>query len=91
MRVQSGDRETDYSLTLPELWDAKWEAPAGVKRGLPGFRPAAALSRDLWELLALLGGLGLLAEWLLYGRTEGRMRRLSARLAVLRPGIRKAS
>ena len=91
VRVQSRDRETVYSLTLPELWDAKWEAPAGVKRGLPGFRVATALSRDLWELLALLGGLGLLAEWLLYGRSEGRMRRLSARLAVLRPGIRKAS
>jgi len=91
VRVQSGDRETVYSLTLPELWDAKWEAPAGVRRGLPGFRTATVLSRDLWELLALLGGVGLLAEWLLYGRSEGRMRRLGARLAVLRPGIRKAS
>jgi len=91
VRVQSGDRETVYSLTLPELWDAKWEAPASVKRGLPGFRSAAGLSRDLWELLALLGGLGLLTEWLLYGRSEGRMRRLGARLAVLRPGVRKAS
>ena len=91
VRVQSGDRETVYSLTLPELWDAKWGAPAGVRRGLPGFRTATVLSRDLWELLALLGGVGLLAEWLLYGRSEGRMRRLGARLAVLRPGIRKAS
>jgi len=91
VRVQASDRETVYSLTLPELWEAKWEAPAGVKRGLPGFRPGAALSRDLWELLALLGGLGLLAEWLLFGRAEGRMRRLRARLSVLRPGVRKAS
>jgi len=91
VRVQSGDRETVYSLTLPELWNAKWEALAGVKHGLPGFRSAGGLSRDLWEFLALLGGLGLLTEWLLYGRSEGRMRRLGVRLAVLRPGVRKAS
>lgn len=91
VRVQAGDRETVYSLTLPEMWDAKWQAPAGVKRGLPGFRPGPAISRDLWEALALLGGLGLLAEWLLFGRAEGRVRRLTARLAVLRPRIRKAS
>ena len=91
VRVQAADRETVYSLTLPELWEGKWEVPPGVKRGLPGFRPSTALSRDLWELLALLGGLGLLAEWLLFGRAEGRMRRLRARLSVLSPRIRKAS
>jgi hypothetical protein len=91
VRVQAADRETVYSLTLPELWEAKWEVSPGVKRGLPGFRPGTALSRDLWELLALLGGLCLLAEWLLFGRAEGRIRRLRARLAVLRPRIRKAS
>lgn len=91
VRVQAADRETVYSLTLPEMWDAKWEAPAGVKRGPPGFRPAMAVSQDLWEVLAVLGGLGLLAEWFLFGRAEGRMRRLRARLSVLSPGIRKAS
>lgn len=91
VRVQAGDRETVYSLTLPEPWDAKWEAPAGVKRGLPAFHPGPALSKDLWQALALLGGLGLLAEWLLFGRAEGRMRRLGVPLAVLRPRIRKAS
>ncbi len=91
VRVQAADRETVYSLTLPELWEAKWEVPAGVKRGLPGFRAGTAISRDLWELLALLGGLGLLAEWLLFGRAEGRMRRLRPRLSVLSPRVRKAS
>jgi len=91
VRVLAGDRETVDSLTLPEMWDAKWQAPAGVKRGLPVMRSAATISRDLWELLAVLGGLGLLVEWLLYGRAEGRMQRLTVRLAVLRPKIRKAS
>jgi hypothetical protein len=42
--------------------------------------------------LALLGGLGLLLEWLLFGRAEGRMRRLAARPAnLLGISIRKAS
>jgi hypothetical protein len=91
VRVLAADRETVYSLTLPELWEAKWNAPAGARHGLPGFRPGAALARDLWEVLAVLGGLGLLAEWLLFGREEGRMRRLKAGLAVLRPRVRKAS
>ena len=91
VRVLAGDRETVYSLTLPELWDSKWEMPAGARRGLPALREAAGVSRDLWQILALLGGLGLLMEWLLFGRTEGRVRRLRPRLAVLRPGITKAS
>ena len=51
-----------------------------------------SISRDLWHVLALLGGLGLLLEWLLVGRAEGRMRRLAGRPANLRGiGIRKAS
>ncbi len=91
VRVLAADRETVYSLTLPELWDAKWDMPSGVRRGLPVFRQAAAFSRDLWQVLALAGGLCLLLEWLLFGRAEGRMRRLKARLAVLRPRARKAS
>jgi hypothetical protein len=91
VRVLAADRETVYSLTLPELWDSKKEIPASTKRGLPAFHEAAGFSKDLWQVLAVLGGLGLLVEWLLFGRTEGRMRRLRARLAVLRPGIKKAS
>jgi hypothetical protein len=92
VRVLAAERETVYSLTLPELWDSKWNVPSGTRRGLPAFRPTAALSRDLWQVLALLGGLGLLVEWLLFGRAEGRARRLPARLAIpRRTGVRKAS
>ena len=29
---------------------------------------AQAISRDLWQILAVLGALGLLMEWLLFGR-----------------------
>jgi hypothetical protein len=91
VRVLAADRETVYSLTLPELWDARWEAPAGTRRGLPPLRQSAAFSRDLWQWLALLGALGLLIEWLLFGRAEGRIRRRSAPVAVLPRGFPKAS
>jgi hypothetical protein len=91
VRVLAADRETVYSLTLPQLWDAKWDVPSGVRRGLPLFRESATFSRDLWQVLALAGGLCLLLEWLLFGRAEGRVRRLKASLSVLRPHVRKAS
>jgi VWA domain-containing protein/aerotolerance regulator-like protein len=88
VRVLAADRETVYSLTLPELWESKWEA-SGVKRGMPVFRESAAVSRDLWQVLAVLGGLGLLVEWLMFGQARLRARRSGASSAELR--FRKAS
>ena len=29
VRVLAGDREYVYSLTLPQLWESKWDGPAG--------------------------------------------------------------
>ena len=66
-RVVAGDRESVYSLSLPELGDTRWQAPEGTRRGLPTFRESAVSSRDLWQLFAVLGGSGLLLEWLLFG------------------------
>jgi von Willebrand factor type A domain/Aerotolerance regulator N-terminal len=68
VKVVAGDREYLYSLTLPELWDTKWTPPADVHSGIPRFTQILDSSRDLWPLLAVAGGLGLLAEWLMYGR-----------------------
>lgn len=68
VRVQAGDRDMMYSLTLPEVADALWTPPAEVRRGLPRDYPSASGSRDVWQWLAVLGGLGLLVEWLLFGR-----------------------
>jgi hypothetical protein len=68
VRVLAGDREYVYSLTLPQLWDAKWQLPTDVRAGIPHFAPIVDRSSDLWPWLALLGAAGLLAEWLLYGR-----------------------
>ena len=88
VRVVSADRETVYSLTLPELWESKWNAPAGVRHGLPAFRGSNVIPREIWQALAVLGGLGLLAEWLLFGRMRSRTR-LRSNLAVLGPLARK--
>src|SRR5205085_7831841 len=55
IRVMAGDRESVYSQTLPEMWDTKWEPPSNVHRGLPAFRERIQSSRDLWQILAILG------------------------------------
>jgi hypothetical protein len=68
VRVRSGTRETVYSLTLPDVGDTGWAAPARVRRGLGRMAGGAAPVQDLWQWLALLGAGLLLAEWLIYGR-----------------------
>lgn len=93
-RVINGDRETIYSQSLPEMSDAKWKAPAGAKRGLPTFRDNVKASHDTWQIFAILGGLGLLIEWLLYGRLDRMFTRVSTRARnLLRwpSSLRKAS
>ncbi len=68
VRVQAGDRDVVYSLTLPDVADAVWTPPADVRKGLPRDYPTAAGAQDAWQWLAVLGGLGLLLEWILFGR-----------------------
>ena len=88
IRVMAGDRESVYSQTLPEMWDTKWEPPSNVHRGLPAFRERIQSSRDLWQILAILGSVGLFAEWALFGRFN---RMLLRRPVAVLPRIRKAS
>jgi len=71
VRVLTGDREMVYSLTLPQPGDFVWK-PSSGKRGLPGRGPLEPSSRDIWQWLALLGGVGLLLDWVLYGRMRTR-------------------
>jgi hypothetical protein len=81
VRVQMGDRETVYSLTLPDVGTDVWRVPASVHKGVPRAALAEAAPRDLWPWLALLGGLGLLADWLLYGRSRAFRLRASRAIA----------
>jgi hypothetical protein len=80
VRVLAGDRELMYSLTLPQLWDARWDPPADAHRGIPRFPQVLDQFSELWPWLALLGAAGLLTEWLLYGRF--RMARYARRPAA---------
>jgi hypothetical protein len=68
VKVVAGDREFVYSLTLPQLWDTKWEPPADAGKGIPRFAPALDGSSDIWPWLAGLAALGFGIEWMLYGR-----------------------
>ncbi|HLI82564.1 MAG TPA: VWA domain-containing protein [Bryobacteraceae bacterium] len=86
VRVVAGDREYIYSLTLPQLWDEKWEPPAEARRGIPPAQPFVSRSAGLWPWLALAGGLGLLAEWMLFGRfRRAAPRRVAIRREAARP------
>ena len=69
VRVLTGDRELVYSLTLPQPGDVVW-SPTKAKHGLPPRAPLEAAATDIWQWLALLGGLGLLLDWIIYGRMQ---------------------
>ena len=79
VHVITGDRETVYSLTLPDVGDVAWRPPASAARGVRRGAAATAAPPNPWPWLALAGGLTLLADWLLYGRS--RIVRLAARSA----------
>jgi Aerotolerance regulator N-terminal/von Willebrand factor type A domain len=66
IRIVSEDRERVLSLTLPDVPRGRWDARQ-VPDGLPAPATYLATSTDLWKFLACLGGLGLLAEWYLFG------------------------
>ncbi len=90
VRVMTGDRETVYSLTLPDVGDTIWTAPQNARRGIPRAVEAGSSVTDLWPWPALLGGIGLLADWLLFGRS--RAFRLRASKIIMKPfSLRKAS
>ena len=70
VRVQMDDREMVYSLTLPDIAEASWQVPAAVRKGVPRGVGQTAIPTDIWPWLAFLGGIGFLADWLLFGRTR---------------------
>src|SRR5438093_87152 len=56
--------------TLPDVAEAAWRAPANARKGIPRAANEAGAATDLWPWLALLGGIGVLADWLLFGRSR---------------------
>ena len=68
VHVSLPDRALEYRLTLPEIGDARWSPPAGTRMGVPPPAPGLPINREIWPWLALAGALGLLLEWILYGR-----------------------
>lgn len=79
VKVTAGDREYLYSLTLPQLGDSRWQPPAGAHTGIPRFAALLSSATDVWPWLAFAGAIGLVAEWLLFGRFR-RMQRSGPRL-----------
>lgn len=87
VRVSVGDRELVYSLTLPQAGDVIWK-PTTARIGIPRRSDLGPGSRDIWQWLALLGGLGLILDWFLFGRGS----RMAAAVRWSAPRIwRKAS
>jgi hypothetical protein len=70
VRVRTCSKEQVYSLSLPDIAEATWDAPAKVRRGIPRTIGDSIASRDLWQWLAIAGGILLLIEWLWFGRTR---------------------
>jgi hypothetical protein len=64
VHVIAGGKDQVHALTLPSVPDAVWTVPATARKGVPRASPGVVSSRDIWQLLALLGALGLLVEWL---------------------------
>ncbi len=76
VRVLTATGEQVYSMTLPQVGEREWQPTAGARRGLPSAAAPQPGPLALWPWLAVAGGIGLLAEWLLYG---------GGRLSVTRP------
>ncbi len=89
--VVMGSRQLVYSLTLPDVPDSAWKPPASVKRGIPRAALDGVLQTDLWPWLAVLGGIGLLLDWLLFGRSRVFRLRPSKTTAPVASRMRKAS
>ena len=85
VRIASENRERVLSLTLPDVAEFQW-TPSARAVGLPPRAKLLPAAIDLWQWLAVLGGLGLLVEWILYGRN-----RLKTRQVVPASGRRPAA
>ncbi len=70
VQVSSANSRRILSLTLPDIATAHWIPGTNAAVGLPPAVRYAPSAIDLWKWLALLGALGLSAEWFLFGRSR---------------------
>jgi hypothetical protein len=70
VHVATGDRESIYSLTLPDVAEVAWKPAVDVTKGVPRTPLRGSSSASIWPWLAILGGIGLLIDWLIYGRSH---------------------
>jgi hypothetical protein len=68
IRIVSPVRERILSLTVPGFGELHWKPPADAKRSIPRIGSFGRDALDVWKLLAVLGALGLLAEWFFFGK-----------------------
>lgn len=73
-RAGDGRQEMLYALTLPHVAQTVWTPPSNARVGVPDSLGGGPVARDLWQWLALLGAVGLLTEWWIYGRARRRFR-----------------
>jgi hypothetical protein len=88
VRIATPEGERVLSLTLPSPGNTLWH-PAAARSGFPPPARPADVAHDWWPWLALAGGAGLLADWLIYGR--GRTITLPRRTSTAAAAWRKAS
>jgi hypothetical protein len=89
VRVLTGDRELVYSQTLPDVAEALWRPPVNIHKGIPRATGNVISTTDIWPWFAVVGALGLLLDWLLFGRS--RAFRLRAAKTAITSMWRKAS
>lgn len=68
VHVVTRQHEEIVSMVLPEIARYEWKVPSSVPHTVPRGSNSDVSAMDLWQVLAVLGGLGLLVEWLLFGR-----------------------
>jgi len=70
VRVLTGTTELVYSQTLPDVAESLWRPPSAVHKGIPRSTGNTVSTTDIWPWFAVLGALGLLLDWLLFGRSR---------------------
>ncbi len=76
VKVVAGDREYLYSLSLPQLWDSKWQPPADAHTGMPHFAAIFDNSMDVWPVVGAAGRFGPDRGMAAYGRFRRMQRSL---------------